>query len=53
MNLFCLTEKLVAPNQKKYPWYHQQFRRVPTIDTCYENDMGCFFEANSQFERDK
>ncbi|CAK9817148.1 NADH dehydrogenase [ubiquinone] 1 beta subcomplex subunit 10 [Anthophora quadrimaculata] len=46
-------EKIVKPNQKKYPWYHQNFRRVPTIDECYEQDVVCFQEAQSQFERDK
>ncbi|XP_076293617.1 NADH dehydrogenase (ubiquinone) PDSW subunit [Lasioglossum baleicum] len=46
-------EKIVEPNQKKYPWYHQQFRRVPTIDTCHERDLACYVEANYQFKRDK
>ncbi|XP_012523338.1 NADH dehydrogenase [ubiquinone] 1 beta subcomplex subunit 10 [Monomorium pharaonis] len=46
-------EKLVVPNQKKYPWYHQQYRRVPTIDECYTDDLVCYTEANCQFMRDK
>ncbi|KAG5322706.1 NDUBA dehydrogenase, partial [Pseudoatta argentina] len=46
-------EKLVVPNQKKYPWYHQQYRRVPTIDECYMDDMVCYTEADCQFKRDK
>ncbi|XP_013169085.1 PREDICTED: NADH dehydrogenase [ubiquinone] 1 beta subcomplex subunit 10 [Papilio xuthus] len=46
-------EKIVEPNQKKYPWYHRQFRRVPTIDQCYEDDPVCDFEANAQFKRDR
>uniref|UniRef100_A0A481SWN5 NADH dehydrogenase [ubiquinone] 1 beta subcomplex subunit 10 n=1 Tax=Eurycantha calcarata TaxID=93610 RepID=A0A481SWN5_9NEOP len=46
-------EKVVEPNQKKYHWYHQKYRRVPTIDECYEGDMVCFTEANEQFKRDK
>ncbi|XP_076240361.1 NADH dehydrogenase (ubiquinone) PDSW subunit [Calliopsis andreniformis] len=46
-------EKIVEPNQKKYPWYHQKFRRVPTIDECHEHDYACYFEANCQFLRDK
>lgn len=46
-------EKVVEPNQKKYPWYHQQFRRVPTIDQCYTDDVVCDFEANQQFKRDR
>lgn len=46
-------EKLVVPNQKKYPWYHQQYRRVPSIDECYTDDVVCYSEANFQFLRDK
>ncbi|XP_015588606.1 NADH dehydrogenase [ubiquinone] 1 beta subcomplex subunit 10 [Cephus cinctus] len=46
-------DKIVKPNQQYYPWYHQKFRRVPTIDTCYTDDPVCFFEANIQFRRDK
>lgn len=46
-------EKIVEPNQKKYPWYHEKFRRVPTIDECYPSDYPCIFEANEQFLRDK
>nr|XP_033336665.1 NADH dehydrogenase [ubiquinone] 1 beta subcomplex subunit 10 [Megalopta genalis] len=46
-------EKLVEPNQKKYPWYHQQFRRVPTIESCKQFDFGCIFEAQRQQMRDK
>lgn len=46
-------EKIVEPNQKKYPWYHQKFRRVPTIDECYTDDIVCYQEANEQFMRDK
>ncbi|XP_076391152.1 NADH dehydrogenase (ubiquinone) PDSW subunit [Megachile rotundata] len=46
-------ENIVLPNQKKYPWYHQKFRRVPTIDECHELDVVCIQEANSQFLRDK
>ena len=45
-------EKIVEPNQKKYPWYHQKFRRVPSIEECHERDIGCYYEANSQFHRD-
>ncbi|XP_030758763.1 NADH dehydrogenase [ubiquinone] 1 beta subcomplex subunit 10 [Sitophilus oryzae] len=48
-----LKEKVIAPNQKDYPWYHKKFRRVPTIDECYTDDVVCFYEANSQYERDK
>lgn len=46
-------ETIVEPNQTKYPWYHQQFRRVPTVDHCFDDDVVCDFEANSQFKRDR
>ncbi|KAL3273482.1 hypothetical protein HHI36_014923 [Cryptolaemus montrouzieri] len=46
-------EKIVEPNQKVYPWYHQKFRRVPTIDECYTDDPVCYFEANEQYRRDR
>lgn len=46
-------EKVVKPNQQNYPWYHEQFRRVPTIDECYTDDRVCQFEADMQFKRDK
>ncbi|KAJ8318007.1 hypothetical protein KUTeg_003098 [Tegillarca granosa] len=34
-------------------YYHRRFRRVPTIDQCYEGELVCQFEANEQFKRDK
>uniref|UniRef100_T1GPH9 NADH dehydrogenase [ubiquinone] 1 beta subcomplex subunit 10 n=1 Tax=Megaselia scalaris TaxID=36166 RepID=T1GPH9_MEGSC len=46
-------ESIVEPNQKKSVWYHQQFRRVPTIDQCYTDDAVCKFEADQQFRRDR
>ncbi|XP_014270598.1 NADH dehydrogenase [ubiquinone] 1 beta subcomplex subunit 10 [Halyomorpha halys] len=46
-------KKIVEPNQKDYSWYHQKFRRVPTIDECYTDDPLCKFEANQQFRRDR
>ncbi|XP_060522341.1 NADH dehydrogenase [ubiquinone] 1 beta subcomplex subunit 10 [Cylas formicarius] len=46
-------EKVVVPNQQQYPWYHQKFRRVPTIDECYTDDVVCIFEANEQYRRDR
>ncbi|KAM7352128.1 NADH dehydrogenase (ubiquinone) PDSW subunit [Cochliomyia hominivorax] len=46
-------ESIVEPNQKKYAWYHQKFRRVPTIDQCYTDDVVCRFEADQQFRRDR
>jgi len=45
-------EKIVTPNQKEYPYYHQKFRRVPTIDECYIDDPVCEWEAQQQFRRD-
>jgi len=44
---------VVEPNQKKYPWYHQKLRRVPTLDECYKDDLVCRYEAQQQFRRDK
>lgn len=54
-NNICLLikETIVTPNQKQYPWYHEKFRRVPTIDECYTDDYVCIFEADSQWRRDK
>ncbi|XP_055386722.1 NADH dehydrogenase [ubiquinone] 1 beta subcomplex subunit 10 [Condylostylus longicornis] len=46
-------ESVVEPNHKHYPWYHQKFRRVPTIDQCYTDDIVCQFEADQQFRRDR
>ncbi|XP_055917986.1 NADH dehydrogenase [ubiquinone] 1 beta subcomplex subunit 10 [Eupeodes corollae] len=46
-------ESIVEPNQQKYPWYHEKFRRVPTIDQCYTDDAVCRFEADQQFRRDR
>jgi len=46
-------ETIVTPNQKQYPWYHQQFPRVKNIDECYTDDIACIYEANMQFKRDK
>lgn len=48
-----LVETIVEPNQKKSVWYHQKFRRVPTIDQCYTDDSVCKFEADQQFRRDR
>ncbi|RWS24722.1 NADH dehydrogenase [ubiquinone] 1 beta subcomplex subunit 10-like protein [Leptotrombidium deliense] len=47
-------EKVVEPNRKKdYYYYHQKFRRVPTIDECFIDDAACIYEANEQYHRDR
>ncbi|KAF2349788.1 NADH-ubiquinone oxidoreductase subunit 10 [Trinorchestia longiramus] len=48
-----IRENVVVPNQKESVWYHRHFRRVPTIDQCYTDDVTCQYEANQQFRRDK
>lgn len=53
LNSFGFAETIVEPNQKQYPWYHQRFHRVPTIDQCYTDDPICVYEADTQFKRDK
>jgi len=46
-------ETIVEPNQKNYNYYHEQLRRVPTVDQCYDDDRLCKWEANQQLIRDK
>jgi len=46
-------ETVVVPNRSDHVYYHQKFRRVPTIDECYTDDAVCRFEAQQQFNRDK
>lgn len=52
-NCYQSPEKIVVPNQKNYPWYHQKFRRVPNIDQCETDDLVCYSEANIQYKRDR
>ena len=47
------SESDVVPNRSDNVYYHQNFRRVPTIDECYTDDVVCRFEAQQQFNRDK
>ncbi|KAL1453170.1 hypothetical protein WDU94_007339 [Cyamophila willieti] len=51
--LVWFRETIVEPNRTPYPYYHQKFARVPTIDQCYDDDSLCKFEADEQFKRDK
>nr|CAG4644494.1 EOG090X0LTN [Lepidurus arcticus] len=46
-------KRVVASNRPKTTWYHENFRRVPTIDQCYYDDIVCYVEAQEQFNRDK
>lgn len=32
---------VMEANQQDYPYYHQRYRRVPTIDECYFDDAVC------------
>ncbi|XP_063447078.1 NADH dehydrogenase [ubiquinone] 1 beta subcomplex subunit 10-like [Mytilus trossulus] len=50
---FIITETFVQPFQKKYPYYHRRFNRVPTIDQCDVNETACIYEAQEQWKRDK
>jgi len=47
-------ETVIEPTRKNPPvYYHQKFRRVPTVDECYIDDVACHYEANEQFKRDR
>jgi len=46
-------ESVVVPNRKDYAWYHQDYKRVRSIDQCYTDEWDCIYEANEQFRRDK
>merc|ERR1712055_1226317 len=46
-------ETISAKENPDHVWYHRKFRRVPTIDECYTDDIVCYTEANEQFKRDR
>ena len=38
---------VVEPSRgESYSWYHREFRRVPTIDECYMDDIPCRFNIS-------
>jgi len=45
-------EIIVLPNRTKTVYYHEKFRRAPTVDQCYTDDIACIYEAHEQFKRD-
>ena len=51
--LFIKKEKIIKNTRKDYPYYHRQYKRVPTVDECSYGDQVCIYEANEQFMRDR
>ena len=48
-----ILENIVQKLHQSYPYYHRQYKRVPTVDQCAYGDHVCIFEANEQFLRDR
>jgi hypothetical protein len=48
-------ETVVEPlhDRNRKPYYHRRIGRVPEIDECGVNDLGCIYEANEQYRLDK
>ncbi|XP_069838182.1 NADH dehydrogenase [ubiquinone] 1 beta subcomplex subunit 10 [Dendropsophus ebraccatus] len=38
--------------KRRIQYYHREFRRVPDLAHCLEEDYVCHYEANKQFKRD-
>ncbi|XP_056390002.1 NADH dehydrogenase [ubiquinone] 1 beta subcomplex subunit 10 [Hyla sarda] len=39
-------------SKRRIHYYHREFRRVPYLTECMEDDILCHYEANKQFKRD-
>ncbi|CAL8088234.1 unnamed protein product [Calicophoron daubneyi] len=46
-------EQVVERVRTPYPYYHERYQRVPTIEQCRLDDSVCLEEANAQFKRDR
>ena len=55
LNFFV--DRIVLPLRRWYGadpvYYHRRFKRVPTIDQCFTDDIVCITEADKQFNRDR